>query len=78
MMDLTFQVHDHNAKTQLKCILNYTRANFELMEKELDNFNDKVLMRNKNAHTCLMLKGATTLKTQGHQITNYKMISGRA
>ncbi|KAF2345922.1 Endonuclease/exonuclease/phosphatase [Trinorchestia longiramus] len=49
MIDFSLEVQDPNTRTQHKQVLNYKRANFELMKEELGSYNYEVLMNNKNA-----------------------------
>ncbi|KAF2346419.1 Reverse transcriptase domain [Trinorchestia longiramus] len=39
MIDLSLEVHDPNTRTQQKQVLDYKRANFELMKEELGSIN---------------------------------------
>ncbi|KAF2349131.1 hypothetical protein FHG87_020112 [Trinorchestia longiramus] len=55
MIDFSLEVQDPNARTQHKRVLDYKRANFELMKKELDSYKYEVLMNNKNAEECYMI-----------------------
>ncbi|KAF2353137.1 Reverse transcriptase domain [Trinorchestia longiramus] len=48
-------VQDPNTRTQHKQVLDYKRANFELMKEELGSYNYEVLMNNKNAEECYMI-----------------------
>ncbi|KAF2357851.1 hypothetical protein FHG87_011391 [Trinorchestia longiramus] len=44
MIDFSLDVQDPNTRTQHKKVLNYKRANFELMKEELSNHNYEVLL----------------------------------
>ncbi|KAF2354196.1 hypothetical protein FHG87_015051, partial [Trinorchestia longiramus] len=53
--------------TQHKQVLDYKRANFELMKEELGSYNYEVLMNNKNAEECYMiLKDKIATATDHH------------
>ncbi|KAF2350494.1 hypothetical protein FHG87_018750 [Trinorchestia longiramus] len=55
MIDLVLEVHDPNTRTRQKHVLDYKRANFELMKEELGSIDYEVLMRNKNTEECYMI-----------------------
>ncbi|KAF2346267.1 hypothetical protein FHG87_022977 [Trinorchestia longiramus] len=56
-----------NTRTQHKQVLDYKRANFELMKEELGSYNYEVLMNNKNAEECYMiLKNKIATATDHH------------
>ncbi|KAF2352399.1 hypothetical protein FHG87_016843 [Trinorchestia longiramus] len=55
MIDFAFQVHDSKDWTQLKNVLNYIRANFELIKNELGSFDYKILMKKENIEECYMI-----------------------
>ncbi|KAF2345592.1 hypothetical protein FHG87_023652 [Trinorchestia longiramus] len=55
MIDFSLEVQNPNTRTQHKQILDYKRANFELMKEELGSNNYEVLMSNKNAEECYMI-----------------------
>ncbi|KAF2345779.1 Reverse transcriptase domain [Trinorchestia longiramus] len=55
MIDFSLEIQDPNTKTQHKQVLDYKRANFELMKEELGSHNYKVLMSNKKAEECYMI-----------------------
>ncbi|KAF2358881.1 hypothetical protein FHG87_010368 [Trinorchestia longiramus] len=58
---------DFNTRTQHKQVLDYKRANFELMKEELGSYNYEVLMNNKNAEECYMiLKDKIATATDHH------------
>ncbi|KAF2344602.1 hypothetical protein FHG87_024641 [Trinorchestia longiramus] len=52
MIDFPLEVQDPNTRTQHKQVLDYKRANFELMKEELGSDKYEVLMNNKNAEEC--------------------------
>ncbi|KAF2363089.1 Ribonuclease H-like domain [Trinorchestia longiramus] len=67
MIDVSLEVQDPNIRTQHKQVLDYKRANFELMKKELGSYNYEVLMNNKNAEECYMiLKDKIATATDHH------------
>ncbi|KAF2360362.1 hypothetical protein FHG87_008880 [Trinorchestia longiramus] len=67
MIDFLLEVQDPNTRTQHKQVLDYKRANFELMKEELGSYNYEVLMNNKNAEECYMiLKDKTATATDHH------------
>ncbi|KAF2361879.1 hypothetical protein FHG87_007365 [Trinorchestia longiramus] len=55
MIDFSLEVQDSNTRSQHKQVLDYKRANFELMKEQLGSQNYEVLMSNKNAQECYML-----------------------
>ncbi|KAF2364031.1 hypothetical protein FHG87_005208 [Trinorchestia longiramus] len=66
-IDFTFEIQDPNTRTQHKQVLDYKRANFELMKEELGSRNYEVLMSNKNAEECYMiLKEKIATATEHH------------
>ncbi|KAF2348443.1 Reverse transcriptase domain [Trinorchestia longiramus] len=65
MIDFSLDVQDPDTRNQHKQILDYKRANFELMKEELGSYNYEVLMNNKNAEECYMiLKDKITTATE--------------
>ncbi|KAF2349414.1 hypothetical protein FHG87_019830, partial [Trinorchestia longiramus] len=67
MIDFSLEVQDSNTRTQHKQVLDYKRANFELMKEELGSYNYKVLMNNKNAEECYrILKDKIETATDHH------------
>ncbi|KAF2353775.1 hypothetical protein FHG87_015468 [Trinorchestia longiramus] len=47
LIDFTLEVRNPNSRTQHKQVLDYQRANFELIKEELSSNNYEVLMSNK-------------------------------
>ncbi|KAF2360008.1 hypothetical protein FHG87_009234 [Trinorchestia longiramus] len=68
MIDFSLEVQDPNTTTQHKQVLDYKRANFELMKEELGSHNYEVLMSNKNAKECYMIFKEMILTATEHQI----------
>ncbi|KAF2364393.1 Endonuclease/exonuclease/phosphatase [Trinorchestia longiramus] len=67
MIDFSLEAQDLNTRTQHKQVLDYKRANFELMKEELGSYNYEVLMNNKNAEECYMiLKDKIATATDHH------------
>ncbi|KAF2350258.1 Endonuclease/exonuclease/phosphatase [Trinorchestia longiramus] len=67
MIDFSLEAYDPNTRTQHKQVLDYKRANFELMKEELGRHNYEVLMSNKNAEECYMrLKEKIATATEHH------------
>ncbi|KAF2359227.1 hypothetical protein FHG87_010014 [Trinorchestia longiramus] len=67
MIDFMVDVQNPNTRTQHKQVLDYKRANFELMKEELGSYNYEVLMNNKNAEECYMiLKDKIATATDHH------------
>ncbi|KAF2346263.1 hypothetical protein FHG87_022980 [Trinorchestia longiramus] len=67
MIDFSLEVQDPNTRTQHKQVLDYKRANFELMKEELGSHNYEVLMSDKNAKECYMfLKNKIASATEHH------------
>ncbi|KAF2349129.1 hypothetical protein FHG87_020114 [Trinorchestia longiramus] len=67
MIDFSLEVQDPNTRTQHKQVLDYKRANFELMKEELGSHNYEVLMSNKNVEECYMiLKDKIATATEHH------------
>ncbi|KAF2355969.1 hypothetical protein FHG87_013272, partial [Trinorchestia longiramus] len=67
MIDFSLEVQDPNTRTQHKQVLDYKRANFELMKEELGSYNYEVLMNNQNAEECYMiLKDKIATATDHH------------
>ncbi|KAF2347762.1 Endonuclease/exonuclease/phosphatase [Trinorchestia longiramus] len=67
MIDFSLDVQDPNTKPQHKQVLDYQRANFELMKEELGSHNYEVLMSNKNAEKWYMiLKDKIATATEHH------------
>ncbi|KAF2353385.1 hypothetical protein FHG87_015859 [Trinorchestia longiramus] len=67
MIDFLLEIQDSNTRTQHKQVLDYKRANFELMKEELGSYNYKVLMSNKNTEECyMMLKDKIATVTEHH------------
>ncbi|KAF2358244.1 hypothetical protein FHG87_011005 [Trinorchestia longiramus] len=62
MIDFSLEVQDPNTRTQLEQVLDYKRANFELLKKELGSHNYEVLMSNKN----VILKNKIAPATEHH------------
>ncbi|KAF2348524.1 hypothetical protein FHG87_020720 [Trinorchestia longiramus] len=60
MIDFSLEVQDPNTRTQHKQVLDYKRANFELMKEELGIHNYEVLLGNKNADMILQEKITST------------------
>ncbi|KAF2352887.1 Reverse transcriptase domain [Trinorchestia longiramus] len=55
MIDFSLEVQDPNTRPQHKQVLDYKRANFELVKEELGSYNYEVLMNDKNAEECYMI-----------------------
>ncbi|KAF2357066.1 Sulfotransferase domain [Trinorchestia longiramus] len=68
MIDFTLEIHDPNTRTQYKQVLNYKRANFELMKEELSSINYKVLMKNKNIEEWYMILKEKIVPASDHHI----------
>ncbi|KAF2351300.1 hypothetical protein FHG87_017943 [Trinorchestia longiramus] len=68
MIDFSLDVQDPNTRTQHKQVLDYKRANFELMKEELGIYNYEVLMSNKNAEECYMIFKDKIATATGHHI----------
>ncbi|KAF2351292.1 Endonuclease/exonuclease/phosphatase [Trinorchestia longiramus] len=68
MIDFSLEVQDPNTRTQHKQVLDYKRANFELMKEELSSYNYEVLMNNKNAEECYMILKDKIATATDHQI----------
>ncbi|KAF2348316.1 hypothetical protein FHG87_020927 [Trinorchestia longiramus] len=68
MIDFSLEVQDPNTRTQHKQVLDYKRANFELMKEELGSYNYEVLMNNKNAEECYMILKDKTATATDHYI----------
>ncbi|KAF2351390.1 hypothetical protein FHG87_017851 [Trinorchestia longiramus] len=67
MIDFSLEVQDPKTRTQHKQVLDYKRANFELMKEELGSYNYEVLMSNKNAKERNMkLKDEIATATEHH------------
>ncbi|KAF2345743.1 hypothetical protein FHG87_023501 [Trinorchestia longiramus] len=67
MIDFSLEVRDPNTRTQHEQVLDYKRANFELMKEELGSYNYEILMSNKNAEECYMiLKDKIATATDHH------------
>ncbi|KAF2358622.1 hypothetical protein FHG87_010630 [Trinorchestia longiramus] len=67
MIDFSLDVQDPNTRTQHKQVLDYKRANVELLKVELDSHDYEILMSNKNAEECYMiLKHRTATATEHH------------
>ncbi|KAF2343227.1 hypothetical protein FHG87_026017, partial [Trinorchestia longiramus] len=67
MIDFSLEVQDPNTGTRHKQVLDYKRANFELMKEELGSYNYEVLMNNRNAEECYMkLKDKIATATDHH------------
>ncbi|KAF2357909.1 hypothetical protein FHG87_011336 [Trinorchestia longiramus] len=54
IIEFSLEVQYPNTRTQHKQVLDYKRANFELMKEELGSHNYEVLMSNKNTQECYM------------------------
>ncbi|KAF2355081.1 hypothetical protein FHG87_014166 [Trinorchestia longiramus] len=65
----TLEVQDPNTKIQHDQVLDYKRANFELMKEELVSHNYEVLMNNKNAEDCYMILKEKIAAATEHRIT---------
>ncbi|KAF2350074.1 hypothetical protein FHG87_019172 [Trinorchestia longiramus] len=68
MIDFSLDVQDPNTRTQHKQVLNYKRANFELMKQELGSYNYEVLMSNLNAEECYMILKDKIVTATDHHI----------
>ncbi|KAF2343506.1 Endonuclease/exonuclease/phosphatase [Trinorchestia longiramus] len=68
MIDFSLEVQDPNTRTQHKQVLDYKRANFELMKEELGSYNYEVLMNNKNAEECYMILKDKIVTATDHHI----------
>ncbi|KAF2349915.1 Reverse transcriptase domain [Trinorchestia longiramus] len=67
MIGFSLEVQDPNTRTQHKQVLDYKRANFELMKEELGSYNYEVLINNKNTEECYMiLKDKIATATDHH------------
>ncbi|KAF2356835.1 Reverse transcriptase domain [Trinorchestia longiramus] len=55
MINFSLEVQDPKTRIQHKQVLDYKRANFELMKEELGSYNYEVLMNNKNAEECYLI-----------------------
>ncbi|KAF2344062.1 Reverse transcriptase domain [Trinorchestia longiramus] len=67
IIDFMLEVQERKTWTQHKQVLDYKRANFELMKEELGSHNYEVLMHNKNAEECYMiLKDKIVTATKHH------------
>ncbi|KAF2350815.1 Endonuclease/exonuclease/phosphatase [Trinorchestia longiramus] len=70
MIDFSLEVQVPNTRTQHKQVLDYKRANFELMKNELGSYNYEVLMNNKNAEECYMILKGLNANEQQKQSQN--------
>ncbi|KAF2364792.1 hypothetical protein FHG87_004451 [Trinorchestia longiramus] len=68
MIDFSLDLQDPNTRTQHEQVLDYKRANFELMKEVLGIYNYEVLMSNKNAEECYMILKDKTATATGHHI----------
>ncbi|KAF2349950.1 hypothetical protein FHG87_019291 [Trinorchestia longiramus] len=68
MIDFTLEIHDPNTWTQQKQVLYYKRASFEILKEELDSINYEVLMSNKNAEECFMIRKEKITTATDYQI----------
>ncbi|KAF2347847.1 hypothetical protein FHG87_021397 [Trinorchestia longiramus] len=66
MIDFMLQVYDPNTTTQQNNVLDYKRANFELMEEELGSIGYEVLMRNMNSEECYINLKKNATATDHH------------
>ncbi|KAF2354802.1 Endonuclease/exonuclease/phosphatase, partial [Trinorchestia longiramus] len=67
MIDFSLEVQDPNTRTLHKQVLDFKRANFELMKEELGSYNYEVHMNNKNAEECyIILKDKIATATDHH------------
>ncbi|KAF2363963.1 hypothetical protein FHG87_005275 [Trinorchestia longiramus] len=60
--------HCPNTRTRHKQVLDYKRANFELMKEELGSHNYEVLMSKKNTEECYMILKEKIATTTEHHI----------
>ncbi|KAF2351935.1 hypothetical protein FHG87_017307 [Trinorchestia longiramus] len=72
IIDFTLEEQDPNTRSQHKQVLDYKRANFELMKEKLSSNNYEVLMSNKNAGECYMI-----LKETIASATEYYILTER-
>ncbi|KAF2364396.1 hypothetical protein FHG87_004853 [Trinorchestia longiramus] len=69
MIDFTLEVQNPNTRTQHKQVLDYKRANFELMKEKLGSNNYEVPNSNKNAEECYMIfKEKLQLRQKANQV----------
>ncbi|KAF2355879.1 hypothetical protein FHG87_013365 [Trinorchestia longiramus] len=68
MIDFTLEVQNPNIRTEHKQVLDYKRANFELMKEELGSHNYEVLMSNKNAEECYVILKEKIVTATEHRI----------
>ncbi|KAF2352170.1 hypothetical protein FHG87_017073 [Trinorchestia longiramus] len=68
MIDFSLEVQDPNTRTQDKQVLDYKRANFELIKEELGSHNYEILMSNKNAEESYMILKEKIATATEHRI----------
>ncbi|KAF2366885.1 hypothetical protein FHG87_002357 [Trinorchestia longiramus] len=73
MINISLEVQDPNTMTQHKQVLDYKRANFEVMKKELGSHNYEVLVSTKNAVECYMILKEKIATTTEHYISRKRI-----
>ncbi|KAF2362551.1 Reverse transcriptase domain [Trinorchestia longiramus] len=73
MIDFSLEVQDPNTRTRQKQVLDYKRANFELIKEELGSNYYEVFMRNINTEECYVILREKIATATEHHISTKRM-----